>query len=69
MERVICLLANIIEENEDDREKKVRALLEAQPPLNTSKPNHWEDFKTPQLTEKMKDSTKGEEVEGITGAP
>lgn len=56
MERVLSFSSQEIEENEDEKEKEVLAMLEAQPQWVRSKPHRWEDLRVPLEAEIKKES-------------
>src|SRR3954468_12860242 len=59
LERVLCLSTEEMEESDNEKEKEILALLDAQPPWLKSKPHRWEDLRGSPETEDKKENKTG----------
>ncbi|XP_058764184.1 uncharacterized protein LOC131637603 [Vicia villosa] len=59
LERVLCLSTEEMEESDNEKEKEILALLDAQPPWLKSKPHRWEDLRGSPETEGEKENKTG----------
>ncbi|XP_058747230.1 uncharacterized protein LOC131620247 [Vicia villosa] len=59
LERVLFLSTEEMEESDNEKEKEILALLDAQPPWLKSKPHRWEDLRGSPETEDKKENKTG----------
>lgn len=64
-ERVLSLSIFEIDEERDEKESEVLAMMEAQPQWIRFKPHWWEDLRPPQSSEENQESKKGMELKQL----